>query len=234
NSEFRNIGYWDDTTLTQHQASERLQDKLLDFIPHKTGRILDVACGMGASTKRLLNHYPAEQVWAINISAKQIETVKKNAPGCHALVMNAVDLTFDNDFFDNIICIEAAFHFETRQKFLEQAFRVLKPEGRLVLSDTLFTSADRLAQHAVFPSPANHIETVAEYESALKAAGFRNIEIIDASEAIWGRHFLHTINKIHAAFYHGQLNVIQLTEILWTYYYLNSITGLCVLVSAQK
>jgi MPBQ/MSBQ methyltransferase len=233
-TEYRNIGYWDETTATQNQASERLQDALLDFIPEKTGRILDVACGMGASTRRLLNHYPAENVWAINISEKQLESVRKNAPGCNAQVMNAVDMKFDDDFFDNILCIEAAFHFETRRKFLEDAHRILKKGGRLVLSDTLFTSRERLVQHAVFPSPENHIETVEEYRKLLSEVGFSNIIINDVSKEVWGAHFLHTVNKIHEEFYKGNLNIVQLTEILWTYYHLNSITGLCLFVSAQK
>ncbi|MDO9106860.1 MAG: methyltransferase domain-containing protein [Methylovulum sp.] len=233
-SEYRNIGYWDETTPTQHLASERLQDKLLEFIPDKTGRILDVACGMGASTRRLLNHYDADNIWAINISARQLESVKKNAEGCHAQVMNAVDMSFEDGFFDSILCIEAAFHFETRQKFLEESHRVLKQDGYLVLSDVLFTDPGRLEQHAVFPSVQNHIESVEEYRQLLSAAGFRNIIIQDVSKEVWGAHFLYTINRLHEEFYKGKLNIVQLTEILWTYYYLNTITGLCLFVCAQK
>src|SRR5690606_32201365 len=166
-TQYRNIGYWDETTTTQHAASERLQDILLDFIPEKRGRILDVACGMGASTRRLLDFYPADDVWAINISEKQIASTAKNAPGCHAQVMNAVAMTFEDGFFDNVMCIEAAFHFQTRRKFLEEVMRVLKPGGRLVLSDVLFTSAARLEQYDVFPGKENHLADAAEYRELL-------------------------------------------------------------------
>ncbi|MGZ9709228.1 methyltransferase domain-containing protein [Glaciimonas sp. GNP009] len=233
-TEFRNIGYWNETTVTMNQASERLQDALLDFIPEKTGRILDVACGMGASTRRLLDHYPAENVWAINISEKQIESTLKNAPGCHAAVMNAVDMTFENDFFDSIECIEAAFHFETRRKFLEDSYRILKQDGRLVLSDILFTSAERLTQYTVFPSAKNHMETVEEYQALLTEVGFRNIIVQDVTKEVWGAHFMYVVKQIHEGFCAGNLNIVRLTEILWTYYHLNSITGLCLFVSAQK
>jgi len=158
-TEFRNLGYWDGAT-NQHEASVRLQDELLAMIPEKTGRILDAACGMGASTARLLEHYAPENVWAINISEKQIESTRSNAPGANAQVMNAVDLAFEDDFFDAIECIEAAFHFETRRRFLEEARRVLKPGGTVVLSDVLMTSAARLEQYDVFPSAGNHIATI--------------------------------------------------------------------------
>lgn len=233
-SDYRNIGYWSESTATQNEASERLQDALLDFIPEKTGSILDVACGMGASTRRLLNHYAPENVWAINISAKQIESTKKNAPGCHAMVMNAVDLAFEDNFFDNILCIEAAFHFETRRKFLEGARRILKPGGRLVLSDVLFTSKERLTQYPVFPSPENHLEDAGAYRKLLSDVGFRDVVVSDVTNEVWRAHFLHMVNALHEKFYDGTLDIVRLTELLWTYYQLNAITGPCLFVCARK
>ncbi|MCK9395628.1 MAG: methyltransferase domain-containing protein [Methylobacter sp.] len=233
-TEFRNIGYWDETTVSQDQASERLLDALLDFIPEKSGKILDVACGMGASTHRLLNHYPSENIWAINISEKQIESTRRNAPGCNAQVMNAVDMKFENDFFDSILCIEAAMHFETRQKFIEESFRVLKTGGYLVLSDILCTSKERLAQLPMYHSPDNHIETVEEYYELLAGAGFSAIDITDKSRDVWGAHFLRAVNRIHERFYSGNINIIELTETLWTYYNANAVMGDCLFVSAQK
>jgi hypothetical protein len=47
-SGFLNWGYWDAQPKSQREASEALVDKLLDKIPQKGGRILDVACGLGA------------------------------------------------------------------------------------------------------------------------------------------------------------------------------------------
>src|SRR3546814_5061762 len=74
-TEYRNIGYWDETTTTQKEACDRLQDALPGLIPEKTGRILDVACGMGASTRRLLKHYRPEEerkhgVWGKRVSVR--------------------------------------------------------------------------------------------------------------------------------------------------------------------
>jgi cyclopropane fatty-acyl-phospholipid synthase-like methyltransferase len=233
-TDFRNIGYWDDSTADLEHAGRRLQDKLLASIPAKTGRILDVACGMGASTRRLLDHYPANDVWAINISERQIESTRANAPGCHAMVMNAVDLRFEDGFFDAILCIEAAFHFETRRRFLEEAHRVLKPGGRLVLSDVLFTSAERLEQYPVFPSRANHLDGVGAYRALLAEVGFTDIAVEDARPQVWGAHFMYVVRKAHEAFCAGRLDIVQLTEILWTYYHLDAITGACLFVHARK
>ncbi len=232
---FRNIGYWPPGTVDQHQASEQLQDYLLSHIPEKTGRILDVACGLGASTRRLLAHYPAENVWAINISEKQIESTRTLAPGCHALVMNAVEMTFEDAFFDNIICIEAAFHFETRRKFLEDALRILKPGGHLVMSDVLFTSPARHTQFAqMLPSPANHLESAESYQALLEEIGFRNAVVKNLRDMIWRPHFLKFVTRLHERFLDREIGFLELVDNLLFYYEMDRVTGPCLVVSAEK
>jgi cyclopropane fatty-acyl-phospholipid synthase-like methyltransferase len=56
-SGFYNFGYWDAHATSQREASEALVDQLVDRIATKGGRILDVACGPGATTKRLMRSY---------------------------------------------------------------------------------------------------------------------------------------------------------------------------------
>ena len=136
-SDFHNFGYWDQATTTLQDACENLMEELLAFIPDKEGAILDVACGKGATSRYLLNFYNPKDVTGINISEKQLERCRVNAPGCNFYLMNATELAFPDQSFNNIICVEAAFHFSTREKFLHEASRVLKPGGGLVLSDIL-------------------------------------------------------------------------------------------------
>jgi ubiquinone/menaquinone biosynthesis C-methylase UbiE len=45
--------------------------------------------------------------------------------------MDAARLAFADAQFDAVICVEAAFHFDTRAAFLREALRVLKPAGAL-------------------------------------------------------------------------------------------------------
>src|SRR5438067_2402844 len=72
NSGFFNFGYWTDETKTQRAACEALVDQLVDRLPDKSGTILDVACGLGASSKWLARTFPAELITGINISEAQI------------------------------------------------------------------------------------------------------------------------------------------------------------------
>src|SRR5687767_13454646 len=63
-SDYYNYGYSTDEGESQRQACENLIEKLLDFIPEKSGTVLDVACGLGASTRHLLNYYEPRNVTA--------------------------------------------------------------------------------------------------------------------------------------------------------------------------
>lgn len=70
-NDFSNWGYWTQSTRNHKEACENLMERLLTFIPRKEGKILDVACGKGATTRHLLKYYRYQDVTGINISEKQ-------------------------------------------------------------------------------------------------------------------------------------------------------------------
>ncbi len=182
-SDFHNLGYWDEDTKTQKAASENLVEKLLELLPEdKAGTVLDVACGKGATTQYLLKYYPPAAVTGINISDQQLDVCKSRAPGCTFLSMDATELSFADNSFDNAICVEAAFHFKTRQNFLHEVHRVLKPGGHLVLSDVLTPRPDSAkARDARLLPEENYISSLTAYRALWKNAGFSDIVIIDAT-----------------------------------------------------
>ena len=117
-SNYMNYGYWTAGIKNQAEACENLIGKLLAMIPNKKGNILDAACGRGASTRHLLRDYRPCDIVAINISEKQLKQASELAPGCTFLLRDAAQLEFPDCSFDNILCVEAAFHFDTRDSFL--------------------------------------------------------------------------------------------------------------------
>ena len=192
-SGYYNFGYWEPPTAadgrpglaptTQRQACDALVDRLVAAIPEKQGRILDVACGMGGSTERLTRYYPPRSITAINISDAQLALAAERVPQATFRRMDATALEFPDATFDAILCVEAAFHFDTRAKFFAEALRVLKPGGTITLSDVLNRPWVRYAKPLTHVPEANLVHDVAEYRRRFSAAGFTAVVVEDKMDA---------------------------------------------------
>jgi microcystin synthetase protein McyJ len=99
-------------------------------------------------------------------------------------------LRFPDSSFDVVMAMESAFHFRTRESFFREAHRVLRANGRLVLTDLAASSAklalkDRLAQRigrSFWQIPKENLYGKDVYRRKLEACGFVAVEV----QSIWG------------------------------------------------
>ncbi|NGY05768.1 class I SAM-dependent methyltransferase [Solimonas terrae] len=231
-SDYTNFGYRTAPEQDAKTACDALMARLVGFIPSPQGKVLDVACGKGETTRYLSRHYKPEQITAINISEKQLARGRENVPGAHFMLMDATALEFPDNSFDAVVCVEAAFHFNTREKFLREALRVLKPGGHLVLSDILIAqTAEGTHQRR---TSDNYVASLDDYRKLYERVGF-DLEVLDdATEFSWRNHFMHLINFSHAAFLDGRVTREQMQRSLNLYYDRAGYINHYVLVGAAK
>jgi trans-aconitate methyltransferase len=146
--------------------------------PRAGERILDLGCGDGALTRRLVE--TGASVVGVDSSAEQIAAAQ--AAGLDARVMSGEALAFDNEF--DAVFSNAALHWMRRPAaVIAGVWRALRPGGRFVgefgghgnvqhIKTALVAALDRRGldgQGAVpwyFPTPE-------EYRGLLEAQGFR-------------------------------------------------------------
>jgi ubiquinone/menaquinone biosynthesis C-methylase UbiE len=231
-SDFHNYGYWRTDTRSAKEASQELVEQLLARVPSKQGRVLDVACGLGATTRSLLRYYRPSEVVAVNVSEKQLRTTAANAPGSRVAAMDAAHLALADDSFDNAICVEAVFHFRTREAFLREAYRVLKPGGTLVLSDILFRTLPVTLNKKWVKE--NLVTDLDEYRAAYSRSGFTDIKVTDATVQCWGGFYRSLRRFGWAKVRAGQLSVIRFAALALWWNLVAMTTDRYLLVSAVK
>jgi MPBQ/MSBQ methyltransferase len=232
-SDYVNFGYWDNEVSTPKEACDLLMSKLLDFVPEKQGNILDVACGKGETTRYLTKFYCPDEIIGINISEKQLSDCRKNVPDATFQLMDATSLQFENNSFDTVICVEAAFHFNTREKFLKEALRVLKPGGYLVLSDILLTcKGEESFLHRV--ENENYVQDLDAYEALCRQVGFESTTIVDVTENCWRRHYRYIVEFAHEKFLNHQFDFSTLQHYMSFYYKQVEALKYYLLASARK
>jgi len=187
NNKFYNVGDWSYNPKNITEACKSLT--LRHLYNEKSDKIecdsiLDVGCGFGAGTELISSIYPKAKVIGITNSPNQIKVCQeKEDSKVEYLTMGATNLEFEKSTFDLITSIESAFHFNTRKRFLESGFQVLKDGGYLIFSDILFFDTSFVGDWSV--PQENNILDIDEYNEVCTNAGFDIVSQVDITQDTW-------------------------------------------------
>ncbi len=173
-------GYWVTGQESKETAQIQLIERLADLAQIKyASHILDIGCGMGASSLYLAEHFHASTI-GITISPVQVEMAQKSASetqlDCKFLLMDAEDMKFQDQQFDLLWSIESISHYHDRRKFFASAARLLRPGGIFALTDWFKKDGLTPTETRKFIEPIEHgmfveLQLMDDYESYMTANG---------------------------------------------------------------
>ena len=110
---------------------------IFDYLKdRKYKKLLDVGCGTGLLINMLSKENNGEFV-GLDLSPKMLkEAKKKKIKNATFIEGRSDELPFENNTFDIVTCSQSFHHYPKTDKPLQEAFRVLKPGGLYVISDT--------------------------------------------------------------------------------------------------
>lgn len=143
--------------------------------------LLDVGCGTGPMIELLSKEFPDRSYTGIDLTPRMIEVAQeKGLDHSRFLVGDSENLPFKNESFDVVICTNSFHHYPNPHAFMNEASRVLKNGGKLILRD--YTSNKFIVwfmNHIEWPLAhlAGHgdvrIHSCEEVRKMCQAAGFK-------------------------------------------------------------
>lgn len=178
------FGYWDNKVRGLRQALERENEILAEKVDiKKSDIVLDAGCGIGGSSIFLAKRFGCKVI-GITLSQKQVSSAIKNAKknGVERLVefykMDFLNTSFADNSFDVVWVIESICHADNKKRFIREAFRLLKKNGRLITADG-FASKNNFNSHEnklmkkwLNGWGVNSLETSQNFEDYAKEVGF--------------------------------------------------------------
>ncbi|MBI4148119.1 methyltransferase domain-containing protein [Candidatus Woesearchaeota archaeon] len=195
---YLNFGLWDDGNTNYLVAAEHLISTLATRIGlNKKSKLLDVACGLAAQDVFMATKFGC-QIDAIDVTWKHVSLGRARVDNAELAAAvrvhhgSATKLPFANHTFTHVMGIEGPAHFDTREDFFREAYRVLKPGGTMGLSDYILARKpkgllDRIFLEAacfLWHAPKENRDTIPEYEQKLLRTGFTNVRVDAVGERV--------------------------------------------------
>ena len=182
------FGYYDNKTKNHSKALIRMNHELAESVKIKaTDIILDSGCGYGGSAMWLAENYGCK-VTGVTISPLQVRKAQKYIEernlGNRVTVLEKdfMNTHLTDNSFTVYWALESLVHAEDRPGVLKEAYRLLQPNGRIVISEYLFRESPTLSQsETAYMEPwllgwaMPKLLTKSEFITELMQAGFKKI-----------------------------------------------------------
>lgn len=143
--------------------------------------LLDVGCGTGNILTKVLEQHQDVQACGLDFSPRMVAKATESLAEKAQIVLGDADhLPWLENSFDVLICNSSFHHYPEPLNVLTEMKRVLKPEGRLIIAEPLWSSLTRFFINIYLKTPFNQEGDVRVYSrkelvNMLSKCDFRNI-----------------------------------------------------------
>jgi ubiquinone/menaquinone biosynthesis C-methylase UbiE len=153
--------------------------------------LLDMGCGMGGTMRYALQKFKNLSAFGVTLSNFQVKHGNQLLEGLKGSILkeNYNSTSFSSNTFNAAIAIESFCHSGHSKLSISEAYRILKPNGKLIIADAFLkkdiSNSNQSSQFA-YRSLCNHwslekLETIENMVEKLNKQGFSNIKIENAS-----------------------------------------------------
>ena len=174
-------GLW----ITGRESHQKAVLQLVDLVAKEAGikpgdKVCDVGCGYGATARKIAQDHQAE-VTALTVSQAQNQFARDKDPDStnpRYLLCDWLKNDLPSESFDVVIAIESSEHMPDKAAFFSEAFRVLRPGGRVVVTAWLAREAASGLENRFLLEPVcregrmPHMGTALDYQHFFENAGF--------------------------------------------------------------
>ncbi|MCW7461810.1 SAM-dependent methyltransferase [Leptospira limi] len=188
-----NFGYWFGVTEYNQAGIQFVSEFAKQCGLTKKTSILEVGSGLGGSLLYWKHFFLAKKLAAINLPGEQSDFAKQLFNENGVKVDPFIEAgwekikTLPTNTFDFVFSVDAAYHFDNIEEFYRQAYRVLKPGGKLVLNIFHSNKNVRISFPILlklFLIPPNQIKTKNETKKELETIGFTIEKYLDWTKPV--------------------------------------------------
>ena len=217
-----NLGYWK-VARTYPDACVAMVELLgtrADLQP--SDGVLDVGVGFAEQDFVLLDRFKVSHITGIDVTPVHVDKGRERVAkrGLEKQIDirlgSATAMEFPDASFEKVLALECAFHFDTRDQFMREAFRVLKPGGTIALADMLPYPGKKSGLATVLGRKYLHVPEAnfydrEEYPRRLAAAGFDDVLVESIREDVYPAMAKYTRQRVQGKKKMDEV-VVEVTE----------------------
>lgn len=189
-------GFWYEDTKSLSEAVRNTNNFVVDALAIESkDTVLDAGCGVGGTSIHVAETTGAV-VEGITLSDVQLKIAKRKAsksPAAQLINFSKQDFTntnFRENTFSKVFGIESVCHAHRKVDFLKEAYRLMKPGGRIAVVDFFLAKENLDAREMKIYTKTiegwsmPNLSTTEDFSTFLKQAGFEHVVFRDMLDHI--------------------------------------------------